>query len=303
MNPREAGFLLLTSHLGDDTRRVLTVPQLRELASRVMSMEKPKEDRHLQQQDLVALGYDRIMAQRILRLLEGKEQLIRYLCRAKLQDCTFITRVSSGYPASVRHKLGLDAPGCLWAKGDLSILEKPAVSLVGSRELKAENRRFAQQVGRQAARLGYVLVSGNARGADRTAQDACLEQGGQVISVVADQLCRKPLQRNILWLSEEVFDGAFTAQRAISRNRIIHCLGSAVFVAQCTLRQGGTWDGTCKNLRNGWNRVFCYADATAAAEELKMRGARTVGTKDLDNLKSLLCEPGQIQMEEFYEQS
>ncbi len=303
MNPREAGFLLLTSHLGDFGRNPLTVAQFRDLTCRVMAMEKPKENRQLQQQDLMDLGYDRAMAQRILGLLDGKKELVRYLCRAKLQDCVPITRVSSRYPQRMRRKLELDAPGCLWAKGNVSFLERPAVSLVGSRELREENRRFAEEVGRQAALRGFVLVSGNARGADKAAQNACLEQGGQVISVVADQLCRKPLQRNILWLSEDVFDGEFTAQRAISRNRVIHCLGDAVFVAQSDLRQGGTWDGTCKNLRNGWNRVFCYADATAAAEELKMRGALTVGTEDLDNLKSLLCEPGQIQMEEFYEQS
>ena len=35
MIPRERGFLLLTSHLGDPERRVLTYPQLRDLAARV----------------------------------------------------------------------------------------------------------------------------------------------------------------------------------------------------------------------------------------------------------------------------
>ena len=41
MNPRERGFLLLTSHLGDPERKVLTVAQLRSLALRMRDMEQP----------------------------------------------------------------------------------------------------------------------------------------------------------------------------------------------------------------------------------------------------------------------
>ena len=40
MNPRERGFLLLTSHLGDPDRSVLTVAQLRTLAMRIWCRSK-----------------------------------------------------------------------------------------------------------------------------------------------------------------------------------------------------------------------------------------------------------------------
>ena len=87
------------------------------------------------------------------------------------------------------------------------------VALVGSRELREENWKFAAEVGRQAALQGYVLVSGNARGADRTAQEACLAAGGKVICVVADDLWKQPLRENILYLSEDDFEEGFSAQR------------------------------------------------------------------------------------------
>ena len=118
-----------------------------------------------------------------------------------------------------------------------------------------------------------MLVSGNAVGADRTAQDACLEAGGSVISVVADRLDEKKAQPDVLYISEDGYDQVFSAQRAISRNRVIHCLAQRTFVAQSALGKGGTWDGTVKNLRNNWSPVFCYRDGSVAMEELHQMGA------------------------------
>lgn len=288
MTPRERGFLLLTSHLGDPNRKVLTTAQLRTLADRVSLREKPAEDRVLTEQDLTALGYRREFARQIVALLDEEEQLDAYQERGQRMDCIPITRVSGGYPLILRQRLGLDSPGCLWAKGDLGILNTPAIALVGSRELREPNREFAAEAGRQAALQGLTLVSGNARGADRTAQEACLEAGGQVISIVADELSRQPRKRNVLFLSEEDFDEPFSAQRALSRNRCIHALGRMVFVAQADLGKGGSWDGAVKNLRFGWSPVACFRDGSESAARLEQMGAYLVGREDLGDFGALL---------------
>ena len=287
MNPREAGFLLLTSHLGDPNRKILTVPQLRELARRVNQRELPEDQRELTAQDLVALGYDRQMANRILGLLEGREQLRWYLEKGARADCCPISRVSSQYPAALYSRLRGETPGCLWAKGELSLLDQPAVSLVGSRDLEKQNRQFAREAGKQAALQGIVLISGNARGADREAQEACLAWGGSVISVVADSLEKQPRKKNVLYLSEDGFDLNFSSQRALSRNRVIHCLGALVLVAQCGNGRGGTWDGTCKNLNRGWSPVFCYHDGTPGMEKLLELGGKTVDIPELSCMSAL----------------
>ena len=281
MNPREQGFLLLSSHLGNPERKVLTDAQLRTLADRVVQAKRLQEDRDLTVRDLIALGYGREIAQRILSLLEETELLEYYIRRGEKFGCTPVTRVSPDYPLILRQRLGLDSPGCLWAKGDLSILNTPAIALVGSRNLKEPNRKFAVELGRQAARQGLTLVSGNARGADRAAQNACLEAGGRVISIVADELAKQPLQENVLYLSEEDFDAPFSSQRALSRNRCIHALGRMVFVAQSDLGKGGTWDGTVKNLRFGWSPVACFRDGSEASIQLEQMGVYLVGQEDL----------------------
>lgn len=130
-------------------------------------------------------------------------------------------------------------------------------------------------------------MSGNARGADRAAQEACLRAGGKVISIVADELWKHPLRENVLYLSEEDYDSPFTKPRALSRNRCIHALGRMVFVAQSGLEKGGTWDGTARNLRFGWSPVACFRDGSEASRELEQMGAYLIDLEDLENFDNL----------------
>lgn len=287
MNGRERGFLLLSSHLGCPDRKPLTTAQLRFLAERMRDAEIPTADRDLTERDLLDLGYGPDMARRIVQLLSEEEVLDYYAQRGGRFGCVPVTRVSEAYPLLLRRRLGLDSPGVLWAKGDLSLLSEPAVALVGSRELREDNARFAAEVGRQAARQDYVLVSGNARGADRTAQSTCLEAGGRVISIVADEVARQPLRKNMLFLSEDGYDEPFSVHRALSRNRCIHGLGLKTFVAQSGMKTGGTWDGTVKNLRFGWSSVYCYDDGSEGMGLLADMGATLIGPESLASFYEL----------------
>lgn len=290
MKQTERGFLLLSSCLGDPDRRPLTTAQLRVLAERSWRMCAPDKERELEAEDLMALGYGRKQAERILALLAQEDVLEHYLNRGRRAGCVPLTRVSGEYPLRLRKRLGLDSPGVLWAKGDLSLLNGPMVALVGSRDLLSANEAFAREAGRQAARQGYTLVSGNARGSDRTAQYACLAEGGSVISVVADELADKTVRDRMLYLSEEDFDREFTVQRALSRNRVIHALGDKTLVAQCGYGTGGTWDGTVRNLRFGWSPVFCFRDGSAAAAQLEQMGASLIETADLRDFQALCSD-------------
>ena len=287
MNAREQGFLLLTSHLGDPERKVLTQAQLRSLFLRVQAADMPKQDRELTCEDVMGLGYDREMAARILELLSQQEQLDWYLKQAAKAGCIPVSRISEQYPFILRKKLGVDCPGCLWMKGDPALLQKPAISLVGSRALRAENAAFAREVGRQAARQGYILISGNAKGADQTAQNACLEAGGQVISIIADSLSDYTADDRILYISEDGFDLPFSGLRALSRNRLIHAMGQITLVAQCNFEKGGTWDGTKNNLKKGYSPVFCFQDGSRGIDALLDRGASPVSLSQLVDLSAL----------------
>lgn len=281
------GFALLGSHLGDLNRKILTSPQIRTLTERMQIMKGPGQQRELNLEDFKELGYSQEFSERILGLLKDHNQLEAYLQEGRRQNCHLLTRGDKAYPVLLRKRLGGESPCCLFYKGNLSLLSRPAISLVGSRNLHPLNDAFAREAGYQAAEHGLVLISGNARGADRSAQQACLEAGGSVISVVADELSMKEDHPRILYLSQEDFDAPFSAQRALSRNRVIHALGYMTLVAQCDLKTGGTWSGTVQNLRHGWSLVVCFRDGSEASLELQNQGAYLMGIDDLSHLTDI----------------
>ena len=85
------------------------------------------------------------------------------------------------YPALLAE---LDAPPpALTVKGDLSLLARQAVAIVGARNASAAASRFARQLAHSLGAAGIAIVSGLARGVDSAAHDGSLETG--TIAVIA----------------------------------------------------------------------------------------------------------------------
>jgi len=76
-----------------------------------------------------------------------------------------------------------DAPPLLMAKGQLGLLERTAVAIVGARNASAAACRFARGLAHGLGQQGAVVVSGLARGIDSAAHDGALDSG--TIGVVA----------------------------------------------------------------------------------------------------------------------
>lgn len=284
MTGQQRGLLLMTSCLGDTARKPLTYRQFKRLILRSMELPRLRSAEVLTVADMAELGYDGPTARRIVELFSDKLRLEGYLRMAKSAGCYPMTLAEERFPEQLTQRLGMDCPTVLWYKGDITLLQQPGIGLVGSRELSRENRSFARRVGQLAAQKGYTLVSGNARGADREAQNACLEAGGRVISIVADSLRQLRPDPRILYLAEDSFDLEFTSYRALRRNRIIHAMGVKTFVAQATLGKGGTWDGTVKNLTAGYSPVYCFNDGSPAAVTLADQGAMLIDEEQLINI-------------------
>ena len=288
MTAAERGFLLLCAELGDG-KKPLTPGQFRTLRASVLRADRPDAvpERPLTRADLTALGYDAAFAGQILALLEREQSLDDYLAVAAELGIRPICRVSPDYPPRLR-RLGDQAPPVLFARGNPALAARPAVALVGSRELQPQGRAFARQVGELAAREGFVLVSGNARGADRCAQEACLAAGGAVIAVLPEGLRdHAPEHDRILYLCQWGWHLPMLGYRALERNRLIHALGEKTLVAQSRL-SGGTWRGSEENLRRGWSPLFVHNDGSPGCSALIAMGAAAVELRSLNSLRALL---------------
>jgi DNA processing protein len=76
-----------------------------------------------------------------------------------------------------------DAPPLLIASGELKLLDRRAVAIVGARNASAAACHFARGLAHDLGQNGLVVVSGLARGIDSAAHDGALDSG--TIAVIA----------------------------------------------------------------------------------------------------------------------
>jgi predicted Rossmann fold nucleotide-binding protein DprA/Smf involved in DNA uptake len=175
-----------------------------------------------------------------------------------------VSRADPSYPARFRTRLKSGSAPILYYAGDLSLMERPTVSVVGSRDATEAGLRFAHGIGERAAAEGVVTVSGDARGVDRAAMEAASSSGGYVIGIVADSLSKTALSKRyrqaissgrLLLLSHVEPDARFTVALAMERNRYLYAAGDVVIVADSDVK-GGTWSGAIENLKHRWAPAF-----------------------------------------------
>lgn len=269
MRSVEEGLLLLRCKLGQ-TMRPLNEAEYRQLVALLQRAKAAGMQGQLTEELLRSFGVEASVRERVLMLLHRREALRRYLDSAP--GISVLTRLGEGFPQRLR-ALGEDCPPALFCKGALSLLNTRCVALVGSRRLYERGSAFAAHIGMLAAREGFTLVSGGAVGADRIAQEACLNAGGSVICFIPDALTRYPARKNLLLCSDEGYELKFSSARALRRNLYIHALGEKTFVAQCPQCRGGTWSGTRENLRRGLSEVYALQDGSEGVAALAMLGA------------------------------
>jgi DNA processing protein len=139
-----------------------------------------------------------------------------------------------------------DAPPLLIAKGKLSLLDQPAVAMVGARNASAAACRFARGLAHDLGRQGLVVVSGLARGIDSAAHDGALESG--TIGVIAggidifyppeNEARQTALFERGLVLAEMPPGTEPRARHFPYRNRIIAGLATGTIVVEAAPRSG-----------------------------------------------------------------
>jgi DNA processing protein len=81
-----------------------------------------------------------------------------------------------------------EPPTVLFALGELSLLRRPAVAIVGSRDHSGYGAEACRLVAGTAAAAGLVVISGMARGLDAVAHLAALDAGGGTIGILGNGL-------------------------------------------------------------------------------------------------------------------
>ena len=170
-------------------------------------------------------------------------------CALEAAERLGISVIESGdprYPALLA--CTASPPPVLWARGDLELLGRPTVAIVGSRAATPYALQVAERLGSELAGRGIVVASGLARGVDSAAHRGCLRSGGATIAVLGSGLDRvyprehedlaADLVKNGLLLSELAPGAPPLPEHFPLRNRIISGISLATVVVEASERSG-----------------------------------------------------------------
>lgn len=78
----------------------------------------------------------------------------------------------------------------LFYAGDVGLLARPCVSIVGTREATPEGQSRASRLARELVAANVVIMSGLARGIDGAAHRSAIESGGKTVAVIGTPISK-----------------------------------------------------------------------------------------------------------------
>ncbi len=139
-----------------------------------------------------------------------------------------------------------DPPPLITVKGNIDLMEKNIISIVGPRNASLNGCKFAHKIASELGAKGIVIASGLARGIDTAAHKASINSG--TIGVIAGGIDNIYPKENTDLYQEMMQKGLLISETPIGmpprggnfpqRNRIISGLSLGVVVIEATLRSG-----------------------------------------------------------------
>jgi DNA processing protein len=145
--------------------------------------------------DLIELEHADHLFSQVERLFHTSRKVISQiynknnkLFREFESDYDILYERNSLYPKLLRQTV--DHPPFLFCQGDLDLLNKKGISVVGTRKPSELGLRRAKKLAMLLSTNGYVIVSGLARGIDTAAHQGAIKAGGKTIGVIGTPLDR-----------------------------------------------------------------------------------------------------------------
>ncbi|EKD9024377.1 DNA-processing protein DprA [Vibrio parahaemolyticus] len=158
-----------------------------------------------------------------------------------------ISRLDPEYPQSL--KAVSDAPPILFCSGNIHLLKKECITVIGTREPTEHGAVIADRVTQWFSDNGWVIASGLAKGVDTIAHESCLRAGGETIAVLAHglekvypaqnkELASEIVKSNGLLITEYNYNSFVGRSNFVERDRIQAALAKAVVLVQSDLVGG-----------------------------------------------------------------
>lgn len=262
LTPNTQAILLLTAPLvagrGDTSARLLSLGEYNRLARLLREKQRQPSDLLLADTGGLLDVCARHFGRERLEMLLGRGFLLSQAVeRWTARNIWVISRADPIYPKCLKTRLKEDAPPLLYGCGDLALLGKGGLAVVGSRHVDEELISYTNGIGKLAAEAHRALISGGAKGIDRAAINGSLQAGGEAVAVMSDSLeraavareNREPLMDHRLVLVSPYDPAAgFNVGNAMQRNKVIYAIADAGLVVTSDFEKGGTWAGAIEQL-------------------------------------------------------
>lgn len=198
------------------------------------------------------------------KLEQAREKLTEEIALAEQLQCEkirMLTALDAAYPEPLKTSLTAShIPPVLFYLGDLDMLKRETIAIIGSRNASESGLTFARMAAQYLADQGANVISGNARGVDRAALDGAtrrenghttiiLPQGIRTLDDAQIRALRPQIEAGcVLLLSQFAPDAGWLMNRAMERNHIVTGLAQIVIVAESGSK-GGTWEGATAALK------------------------------------------------------
>ena len=173
----------------------------------------------------------------------GLEDTLNWLAQANNH---LVTLADADYPKALLEIA--DPPPLLYAKGNLALLNKLSIAIVGSRNASVQGEKNAEAFAQGLAEHGLCIVSGLALGIDGAAHRGALKAKGNTIAVVGTGLdmvypaqhrdLAHQIASNGLIISEFPLGTLSKPQNFPRRNRLISGLSLGCLVVEANLKSG-----------------------------------------------------------------
>lgn len=231
------------------------------------------------------------------------------------QGLWILGRGEAKYPKRLKQVLKHSAPPILYGIGNIELLSRGGLAIVGSRDVDEEGLSYTRIVAQACSQEDMQVISGGARGVDRTAMLGVLEAGGFAVGVLADSLARSAVNSKyrssikdgrLTLISSYDPDAGFNTGNAMGRNKYIYALADYALAIASSVGKGGTWNGAVEALSKFKNVpvfVRMHPSAPEGNRQLYNQGAKAFPVEPWNNpLKKLLqmavCEAEKLQTEE-----
>lgn len=195
------------------------------------------------------LKVDGINEEIVLEIEKSKdvELIAKYEAYIKKYDIAVISIFDKAYPERLKNIYA--PPITLFAKGNINLLSKMSIAIVGCREASKYGEIVAKQISKELSQNGIVVVSGMARGIDTFSHIGTFSQSGETIAVLGcgvdivypreNSGVYAEILKNGLVISEYIVGTKPESSYFPQRNRIISGLSSGVVVVEAK-KQSGT---------------------------------------------------------------